>query len=150
MFVCHSHHHSSKRGYTQTYRTWKITNLRRNTLYDSQAFGEHRHTHRSSPGTEGTSPIEQWLVTLSTQGKIPYQRFQTNEWNNHIRACVHAAHSHRAGLDSWLRQYKKYCARKRVAHNTEESSLKVQEVSIFSGIFNSSGNYKDMIIFPSF
>ena len=132
MFVCHSHHHSSKKGYTQSYRTWKITNLKRNSLYDSQALREHRQTHKSGPGTEeGTNPIEQWLVTLSTQGKIPYLRYQSNEWFNHIRAVVHAAHKHRAGLDHYLREYKKYCVRRRVAHNTEESSLKVQEVSIF-------------------
>ena len=135
MFVCHSHHHSNKgytkanKGYTQSYRTWKYGNLRKNTLYDSQAIREHKQTHKIGTRT-GASPIEQWLVTLSTQGKIPYVRYQSNEWHNHIRACVKAAYNHRSGIDHWLTQYKNYCARKRVAHNVDESSLKVEEVSI--------------------
>lgn len=142
MFICHSFHHTSKKGFTRAFRTWKMSNLKRNCLYDSQAFEEHRRTHKITAEDTVTHPIEQWLVTLSTHGRIPYRRFESEEWQNHIRAVVFGAHNHRGGLEHFLSEYKKYCARRRVRGNTSESSCKVQQVSILTGIFNSSGNYK--------
>lgn len=143
MFVCHSHHHKITKGFTVPHRTWKMTNLKKNALYDSQAFVEHKRTHTANiEPREKTNAIEQWLVTLSSQGHIPYVRFESNEWYKHVCAVVHASHNHPRGIDDFLKVYKSYCLRKKVANNTDESSQKVQEVSIFSGIFNSSGNYK--------
>ena len=142
MFICHSHEHTLKKGFTKAFRTWKITNLRRNTLYDSQALEEHGKTHRryGSDGSElarQLNPVQQTLVALGMLAKIPYNRFENDAWAHHIRAVVQA--SKNRTTNDFMREYISMSRRKKLRQDVIHKSVRIQDVSMIFGYFQFFG-----------